>query len=161
MPRRAKGLDDGIKRWETFNKKPHRKLIKTKLNWPKRWGKLGEAKTTYYRSDKWHKDGKFVNYFHDHSAGVACYHPMGAQRGLTATRPPISAWPETGVVLGNFLGWDIELPDGRLLEAEPDSKASLLCSSPDGHMLFVVEDGCITGILVGKSLKVEAEGIDG
>jgi len=166
MTRKAKGLDDGIKRWETFHKKPHRKLIKTKLVWPKKWGRLGEAETTYYQSGKWYKN-KVVRYYHDHSAGVVCYHPLGYCDGLTPEKPPVVEWPETGAILGNFLGWDVQPSDGKLarkgelLEAEPDSAGSLLCASPDGHLLFVVEHGKITGLLVGKSLKVEAEGIDG
>ena len=160
MTRQAKGLDDGIARWECFHKKQHRKLLDVKLVWPKRWGKLGEAKTTYYRSAKWYKD-KVVRYYHDHDPGVICYHPTGSQDKLTPAKPPVDEWPETGAILGNFLGWDVKTADGKLLEAEPDSKGSLLCSSPDGHMLFVVEHGKITGLLVGKSLKVEAEGIDG
>lgn len=161
MTRKADTLDDAIHRWTVFHKKPqHRRLLEVKLRWPKKWGKLGEAKTTYYRSDKWYANGKFVNYFHDHDNGVICYHPMGTQRGLERAEPPVRKWPDAATVLGTFLGWDIEV-DGKIVEAEPDSTKSLLCASPDGHMLFVVERGKITGLLVGPSLKVEAEGIDG
>jgi hypothetical protein len=154
-------LDDAVKRWTTFHKKPkHRKLIDVKLSWPKRWGRIGEAKTTYYESDKWYRDGEYVKYYHDHDRGVICYHPIGTQKGLVAAKPKVTKWPDAAAVLGKFLGWDIETDEG-LCEAEPDAKTSLLCSSPDGHMLFVVEKGKITGLLVGPSLRVEAEGIDG
>jgi hypothetical protein len=161
MPRRDDMIDDAIDRWELFHKKAYRKLIDMEVTPPVKWGTLGEAKVTYYRSSKWYKNGKAVSYYHEHEPGVMCYHPMGSVKGLKPAKLPFKEWPTTGAVLGKFLGWDIEAHDGKHLEAEPSSKGAKLCSTADGHMLFVIENGKVTGLLAGPSLKVLAEGIDG
>jgi len=159
--RRSLGL------WETFHDKEPRQLLEVEKNpWPRSWGRSGEALRVYYLSDKWHQDGKFTAYFHDHEGGVKLWEPWKAQPWLTQKQPrPVQGMPySNGAVLGYCLGWVIRrCGDGEELQVEFKEGAVLLCAVPSGRALFAmaVKDEEVVALFAGGKLDVKSEGIVG
>jgi hypothetical protein len=68
-----------------------------------------------------------------------------------------------GAVLGYCLGWVLETPDGESLEIEFGDKEVLLCATPSGKALFVVDPKSdeVIAVFCGGKLDVHPEGIVG
>lgn len=153
--------------WERFHDKKPRKLVDVDVDpWPRRWGLSGEARRVYYLSDKWHQDGKWTAYYHDHEGGVRLWEPWGAQAWLTRQQErPVKGVPfSNGAVLGYCLGWVLRRDkDDVEVESEFDDRSVMLCASPDGRALFAlaVKDQEVLALFEGGKLDVRPEGIVG
>lgn len=151
--------------WKLFHKKrAPREMIRVNLAWPKDWEYAGEAVTTYYRSDKWEKDGKFIKYYHDHEGGkISIYHPAGKLGWTSNSKKPASFTPPASVaVLGYSLGVDVKRHDTGKVTHVGFPRGSYLVASPDRRHLWVVEkDQGIIAMITGPGLRVNPEGICG
>jgi hypothetical protein len=160
-------LRQAKKVWATFHDKDPRRLIEVNANpWPKSWGLSGEARRVYYLSDKWHQDGKWTAYYHDHEGGVRLWEPWGAQDWLGRRTPaPARGVPfANGAVLGYCLGWVLRRDkDDVEVEAEFREREVMLCAAPSGRSLFAlaVKDKEVLALFEGGRLDVRAEGIVG
>jgi len=155
--------------WKRFHDKNPREMIDVGVDpWPKSWARSGQCLTTYYRSDKWHKDGKYDSYYHDHeSADVSVWEPAGSRpwHGKKARVRVAKGIPcRYAAVLGDALGWDFKKPDGEKLSVEYKPGEALLCAvPPEGNVLFVYDmrDNEVVAVICGGKLTVREEGIDG
>jgi hypothetical protein len=158
-------LKKAEERWRIFHAKNPRERIEVPAPWPREWGLVGTATRVYYYSDKWEKDGDFVPYYHDHEGDVQLWEPWGSQDWQTKKRKrPCPSVPcSHGAVLGYCLGWELKTPEGEKLEVEFDDTEVLLCSTPSGKALFVVDpkDGSVIAVFCGGKLDVRKEGIVG
>lgn len=152
-------------RWKLFHDKEPRRTIEVPAPWPKEWGLVGHATRVYYYSDKWEKDGEYIPYYHDHEGGVELWEPWGVEDWQEKRRKkPCPSVPcSHGAVLGYCLGWVIESLDGRSLEVSFGDKEVLLCSTPSGKALFVVDPKSkeVIAVFCGGKLDVRPEGIVG
>lgn len=160
--------------WQEFHQKDAPKsLLEISSEggvFPEAWGYLGKAKTCYYRSDKWEDNGTTHDYFHDHGE-VECWHPWRAVAGLKKGTPKVK-WPDSLVMLGYSLGWDIATPESKTAnlfwEIKPSDRA-LLCAFPDRSALVVLDgkarswkpSRCVIALFYGPTLTVEDRGIVG
>jgi hypothetical protein len=156
------------KAWEMFHAKKAKPAedihLKGKArDWPTQWGYSGTVKTIYYASDKWEKDGDYLNYYHDHGKGIGCWLPKGTEPWLTSKQLPFQGYPEALTVLGYCLGWDYQRPgSSQMFRAEQETGDELLCSFPNRKTLAVVSprQGAVA-LVGGPGLIVEARGIVG
>lgn len=157
-----KKLNEAVVRWEAFHDKEHRELLEYPFKWPARWALAGRMVTTYYESDKWRDDGDYDLYYHDHGDEVWCYVPVDIFDWAAEENPPFQPDVNCGAVLAISNGWNFERADSGKLVEMVVPKDSLLCSSPDGKYLFLVDpDRGILALIVGDSLAVKPEGILG
>ena len=154
--------------WEIFHSKKPTAARDIKLKgkareWPKQWGYSGKVKTIYYASDKWEKDGEYVNYYHDHGKGIGCWMPAGTESWLTKQRLPVKEFPQSVSVLGYCLGWDYTRPKGsKMYRAKQETGDELLCCFPNRKTLVVVSPRQgVVALVSGPGLVVEARGIVG
>lgn len=164
----ADDIERARQAWELFHDKPPRPAKDIHLHgaardWPKKWGFGGKMKTVYYASDKWEKDGDFINYYHDHGKGVGFWMPKGEEPWLGSKRMPVRSFPESVAVLGYCLGWDYQrVGTDRMFRAAPEDGEELLCSFPDRKRLIVVHpERGVVALISGPGLIVEARGIVG
>jgi len=127
------------------------------FTFPKKVYLLGEAKTTYYESDKW--TGKIVSYYHDHEGDVKAYSANEDDGGKPVSLPPWIHKTGAIAVLGKCLGFDFQ--DGKDLIEAKASKTAKLYTIPSGKALIVVERGQPCYFLWGGSLDVRDVGIVG
>ncbi len=148
--------------WELFHAKDARELIKVPKGWPKQWGLAGRCLRSFYRSDKWNRDGDFDDYYHDHGSEIYVYEPWGVEEWLVPSDPPIKRFPASGAVLGYSLGWILErVDDGKTIEAEM-YEDTYLCADPEGLYLFTVEPSVgVTALFCGSGLHIKDVGIVG
>lgn len=153
--------------WSAFHDKEPRCLLEVSGNpWPEAWGYSGEATRVYYLSDKWHQDGKWTAYYHDHEGGVRLWEPWGAQPWLAneAVAPAPGMPFRNGAVLGYCLGWILRRQhDDVEVEAEFDDGTVLLCAAPNARTLFAIttKQEEVLALFEGGKLDVKPEGIVG
>lgn len=152
--------------WKDFTKKSAIDFETTLTDpWPKSWVHVGEAKVTYYSSDKWKQKGDFEKYFHDHKRGVQIWIASDLAKSLgidpvDVTKPPLK--PRAAAVLGFSLGVDFVGSDGTKRKLMPDyGDDSLLLCSPDRKKLYITEGKKVVAVISGPSLAVEPRGIVG
>jgi len=151
--------------WKLFHKKSSpRELIDIAGDpWPEKWAYAGEARTTYYRSDKWQDDGDYAKYYHEHEGGVSLWHPSGLFDWLDENRKqPSIRIPKAVAVLGYAVGVEVKRHDtGKVVQAYPERSSYLICS-PNGRVLWIIEpSGGVAALICGKGLHVEPCGIVG
>lgn len=175
-------LDGAIKRYETFQQKAPRAVVRVTHDVPANVYAVGDALSVMYRSSKWTKDGEEevdVDYKHLHepsenkeyavSKGVrlyenARYASSGVRKNGAAEKIPCpESWARLGYCLGVFVRRD---DDGETYEINP--RKTWLLSSPDGHLLAIYSpkpqpngDVGFLCLLKGGKLRVLKEGIDG
>lgn len=175
-------LDGAIKRYETFQQKAPRAIVRVQHDIPASVIPVGDALSVMYRSSKWTKEGENevdVDYKHRHEAsedreyavrkGVRLYENARLASAETKRngRPQKlacpSAWARLGYCLGVFVRRD---DDGEIHEVNP--RKTWLLSAPDGHLLAIYSpkpqpngDVGFLCLLSGGKLRVLKEGIDG
>jgi len=158
-------VSKAAKKFRTFHQKDPREVLEFKKDpWPKKWGLSGRATRIFYRSDKWERDGKFVDYYHDHGDGVKLWEPLGYQCWLEESSPGRGIPCKYATVLGYCLGWEIDRNgDQEHMAVEFGDEELLLCCTPSGKVLFVLDQNLpeVIAVFKGGDLSVEAEGIDG
>jgi len=60
----SKARKSAIKIREDFYDKPHKKVTRAKWEWPEEMIEVGDCHAILYRSNKWQKDGKMIDYKH-------------------------------------------------------------------------------------------------
>lgn len=161
--------------WRQFHQKEKPDHIRTlegrAATWPNEWVCVGRPETIYYNSDKWYKDGRRYNYYHNHTAKVRVWHPADSpvlkalskdQRASDQKFPVKGDFPHAITVLGDCLGWDLARVDGSgLIFAEPDD-GELLCALPGQAALVSVHPRKgVSAVIGGPGLRVEPRGIVG
>lgn len=177
-------LDRAMDRYEIFQQKAPRMVVRVPYNPPTQIVPVGDALSVMYRSSKWTKDGEEevdTDYKHRHEPyegreyregkGVRLYEnakfaEAQLKRNAGVERvslPPSSAWARLGYCLGLFVRRD---DDGQIHEVNP--RNTWLLAAPDGHTLAVFSpkpqpngDAGFLCILKGGKLRVLKEGIDG
>lgn len=154
--------------WEIFHAKEPTSARDINLegrarDWPKKWGYCGKVSTIYYASDKWEKDGDYVNYYHDHGQGIGCWMPAGTEPWLGSKKMPVRSFPQSVSVLGYCLGWDYARPgEPGMFRASQETGDEMLCCFPNRKTLVVVSPSQgVVALVSGPGLVVEARGIVG
>jgi hypothetical protein len=163
----------GERTWKKFHKRKEidwAKRIALKKKFPTEWGCVGPCVTTYYASDKWQDNRRnFERYYHDHDKSTMFWLPAGTFPGLDTSQTlpkDVARKPGAGeavevVDLGLALGFDVfNQSTGKKGKFAPQHGAHLVCS-PNGHWLYVLEDGAVVALIWGPSLRVEERGIVG
>lgn len=140
------------------------------VQWPDDVVVAGNAARTLYESDKWHKRGDTVQYFHDHDKGVKFMVPAGQMEGEPAALP--YSWPDEVMLIGECIGF-VMVPSstGQITEGVMRGK-NVLVSSPDGwvdkrkpNRIFLaiinLDGGGIEAIIDGPKLRITSHGIEG
>lgn len=164
-------LDSATKAWRIFHQKKNPdKILELRgaaAAWPDEWYCAGRVTRLYYHSDKWYTDGRSYNYYHDHGPEIYCWHPRkrrsvrGLPRGAWVRKAmPIRSAPSALTVLGDCLGWDLEVSDGRL-RARADEGELLACTSDRRKLVVVSPLQGVTAVLAGRGLRVERRGVVG
>jgi len=138
------------------------------VNWPQQVGLVGGAMRTLYESDKWQKNGKTVQYFHDHGKNVRFLAP-----GENSGEVELSYnWPEEVMLIGECIGFVIRPEDtGEITEGVMKGK-NILVASPDGWVnpkkpnrvflaIINLNGGGVEGIIDGPNLRLTPHGIEG
>jgi hypothetical protein len=175
-------LDGALARYETFQQKAPRAVVRVTHDVPASVIPVGDALSVMYRSSKWTKDGEDevdVDYKHRHEPsenreyavqkGVRLYENARfasaetKRNGRTQKLACPSAWARLGYCLGVFVRRD---DDGEIHEVNP--RKTWLLASPDGHTLAIYSpkpqsngDVGFLCLLSGGKLRVLKEGIDG
>jgi len=141
------------------------------VQWPDSVIDIGAAARTLYESDKWHKRGDTVQYFHDHDKDVRF---VTADDGETFGKPARLSfgWPDEVMLVGQCIGF-VVVPDetGAITEGVMRGK-NVLVSSPDGwvdprkpNRIFLaiinLEGGGVEAVIHGPNLRITAHGIEG
>lgn len=141
------------------------------VEWPEGIVEAGNAARTLYESDKWHKRGDTVQYFHDHEKGAKFMVPDdGKAQGKSVTLP--YSWPDEVMLIGKCIGFVIvPFETGEITEGIMRGK-NVLVSSPDGwvdkkkpNRIFLaiinLDGGGIEAIIDGPKLRITSHGIEG
>lgn len=157
---KPRDLNDGIKRFLTFNKLDPAKVgqFHSSFRIPEAINVVGEAMYTCYRSRKW--ENKFHDYIHDHEAGVK----VGRldEPGRRTALPRWLVETTTLVRLGYSLGFGYKSTDGDTVEAEVTKPLPELMCDPSGRALLVVaKKKTIIAVFWGGYLDVTERGIVG
>lgn len=154
-----------------FHKKDHGIFqLPEYVQWPEDIVVAGDAARTLYESDKWHKRGDTVQYFHDHEKDVKFMVPAGQLEGEPVTLP--YSWPDEVMLIGQCIGF-VMVPNGtdEITEGVMKGK-NVLVSSPDGwvdkrkpNRIFLaiinLDGGGIEAIIDGPKLRITSHGIEG
>jgi hypothetical protein len=140
------------------------------VEWPDDLVVAGAAARTLYESDKWHKRGDTVQYFHDHDKGVKFIVPAGQLEGEPANLS--YSWPDEVMLIGKCIGF-VMVPSstGEITEGVMKGN-NVLVSSPDGwvdrrrrNRIFLaiinLDGGGIEAIIDGPRLRITSHGIEG
>jgi hypothetical protein len=139
--------------------------------WPDEIVAAGNAARTLYESDKWHKRGKTVQYFHDHDKGVKFIVPDDGHVKGHSVRLSYE-WPDEVVLIGECIGFVfVPFETGEITEGVMKGK-NVLVSSPDGwvdsrkkNRIFLaiinLDGGGVEAIIDGPNLRITSHGIEG
>jgi hypothetical protein len=175
-------LDEARKIRETFVDRPSTKERKMPFAWPSELREIGRCEAVMYTSDKWKDRGDYEDYKHIAEApqefiareGFLRSHRAGKWRPLRTYGPTIELvepMPRHFAVLSPLLGVQIGLyrdasrrlgqyvevtvPKGLLGGARhPKTGAPFL-------IIYTEEQGGLHGIVTGKELDIEKDGIVG
>lgn len=141
------------------------------VTWPASVVHVGDTARTLYESDKWHKRGDTVQYFHDHEKDVKFMVPDdGKVQGEPVTLP--YSWPDEVMLIGECIGFVIvPFETGKITEGVMRGK-NVLVSSPDGWVdksnpkriflaIINLDGGGIEAIIDGPTLRITSHGIEG
>ena len=125
---------------------------------------IGRGKDVLYRSDKLNpttlEDEGWIDYIHDHKAGVRVYVPEGLGDGNLRTVPSWLQRTEEFVRLGHCLGFSYYDYDGKSVEAKGTDPLPELYTTPSGKALLVIQSKRrLLAMIWGGRLGVEARGI--
>ena len=141
------------------------------VEWPESIVATGNAARTLYESDKWHKRGDTVQYFHDHDKGVKFIVPDDGQTEGKPIELPYG-WPDEVMLIGECIGFVVvPFETGEITEGVMRGK-NVLVSSPDGwvnkrkpNRIFLaiinLDGGGIEAIIDGPKLRITSHGIEG
>ena len=141
------------------------------VEWPDEIVVTGDAARTLYESDKWHKRGDTVQYFHDHDKGVKFIVPDDGSVEGQPVRLPYE-WPDEVMLIGECIGFVIvPFETGEITEGIMKGK-NVLVSSPDGwvdsrkpNRIFLaiinLDGGGVEAIIDGPNLRITSHGIEG
>ena len=141
------------------------------VQWPDNVIEVGAAARTLYESDKWHKRGDTVQYFHDHDKGVRFVVSDNGETNGKPVRLPFE-WPDEVMLVGECIGFVMVPNDtGEITEGVMKGK-NVLVSSPDGwvdprrkNRIFLavlnLDGGGVEAIIHGPNLRITSHGIEG
>jgi len=142
-------------------KNPH-ELLEATVQFPAQVACVGEATQTCYGSDKWHKDGDFEEYFHDHDGGVKVY--MASDDGDVDTRRILHVRSLDGELAMPILAKTREITyrmaDGRKRTLR-FTDAPMLCCTPDKKTLAIFSSKLGPILIRGGKMLVTKRGIVG
>lgn len=126
---------------------------------------VGTAVNVLYRSDKLNpttlEDEGWIDYIHDHDAGVKVYR---CDRGAVGSERAVPQWLQRTTELtwlGHCLGFAYDPVDGgKQVEANGKRPLPELFATPNGKALVVVQGKrTVLALIYGGRLGVEARGI--
>lgn len=165
----GKQLDQAVKIRETFTDRPHTSVRRMGWDWPKTMISIGTCEAILYRSDKWQKDGKEIDYKHvaegpqELLVGDVLFE--GAPSDIKAENVRMNDWPDSFAILAKSLGVQSKLRtrDGRYVEMR-FPKGSMLGAGKfkDGSVFcFVFNFSGVLALVQGEKLDVLKDGIVG
>lgn len=104
---------------------------------------VGDAKNVLYRSDKLNpttgEDEGWIDYIHEHGAGVRVYRCDREADGALRTVPQWICGAKELVWLGDCLGYDYKDDAGKIVKAKGTAPLPELYCTPSGKALLVIQ----------------------
>lgn len=172
---KRKSLERSVKIREDFTDRPHRRKQVPGWHWPTKMVEVGDCEAVMYRSDKWQKDGRKIDYKHVKE---------GPQKVLVT--PNMGTKGDFSELYGPYVDLRGELPDSFAVLAECLSIQARLYSNHEGTkysgyadmkfprsklgagtfddgttFLVVYNSQGVLALVVGEKLEVLKDGIVG
>ncbi len=160
-------MSDAVSRYRAFHQQDPRKVgdFHRDLVIPREAVCVGSAINVLYRSDKLNpttgEDEGWIDYIHDHGAGVKVYRTDRDADGEIVTVPAALRRPTQLYWLGDCLGFAYkDLETGKKVDAKSTRPLPELYATPSGRGLLVIQGKRrLLAMICGGRLGVEPRGI--
>jgi hypothetical protein len=161
-------LDSAIEIREDFYDAPHTRKKKVSWKWPKKLYPLGSCEAILYTSNKWQKDGSFVDYKHVSEAPQKLFiSPRllieGDSLRKSSSKPLMpKSFPDGFAVLAKCIAiqakcgkefFELKFPKNSMLGAGKFKNGKTFC--------FIYNSDGVLALVTGKELEVLKDGIVG
>jgi len=172
---KRKSLERSVRIREDFMDKPHRRKWVPGWEWPKELQEVGECEAVMYRSNKWQKDGRQIDYKHvkEGPQKLLLVPRMQAKGEDIMFRGPLvdlrGEMSDTFAVLADCLSVQARLYSdsrgkryGDYVDLKwPRSKLGAGEFDDGGAFLVIYDREGVLGLIIGEKLQVLKDGIVG